>query len=277
MSCYIKSPLNYVGGKYKLLGQILPLFPVDVEVGTFVDLFGGGFNVGCNVSARNYIYNDKCRQVSLLLKYIHDNDTEKLLKEVDFFINTYQLSKTNQDGFLKLREYYNTHFMTSPMLFYVLICHAFNNQIRFNSKGEYNMPFGKDRSEFNPTLRKKFIEFADRLHTMKIDFYSGDFEEIFISSDDFVYVDPPYFNSTASYNEQGGWTVNDEKRLLTFLYELNSRNVKWALSNNLKYENLLLEDFMKNYNVHYLNGSYSNCNYHKIDRSQDCEVLITNY
>ena len=36
---YIKSPLNYVGGKYKLLNEIIPLFPNDIN--TFVDLFGG--------------------------------------------------------------------------------------------------------------------------------------------------------------------------------------------------------------------------------------------
>ena len=35
---YIKSPLNYVGGKYKLLPQILPLFPKNID--TFIDLFG---------------------------------------------------------------------------------------------------------------------------------------------------------------------------------------------------------------------------------------------
>lgn len=36
----IKSPLNYVGGKYKLLPQILPLFPAHIN--TFYDVFGGG-------------------------------------------------------------------------------------------------------------------------------------------------------------------------------------------------------------------------------------------
>ena len=50
MEKYIKSPLNYVGGKYKLLDQIIPLFPSDID--TFVDLFAGGFNVGINVKAK---------------------------------------------------------------------------------------------------------------------------------------------------------------------------------------------------------------------------------
>ena len=49
----IKSPLNYVGGKYKLLSQILPLFPKEID--TFYDLFGGGFNVGISVDAKKHV------------------------------------------------------------------------------------------------------------------------------------------------------------------------------------------------------------------------------
>ena len=51
----------------------------------------------------------------------------------------------------------------------------------------------------------------------------------------------------------------------------------FALSNNLKYDNPLLDEWKNKYNVHYLNGDYSNCNYQKKDKSADCEVLITNY
>ena len=53
---YIKSPLNYIGGKYKLLPQIIPLFPR--EINTFVDLFVGGANVAINVNAKNIVCND---------------------------------------------------------------------------------------------------------------------------------------------------------------------------------------------------------------------------
>ncbi len=49
----IASPMNYIGGKYKILPQILPLFPDNI--GTFVDLFCGGCNVGINVSAKKTV------------------------------------------------------------------------------------------------------------------------------------------------------------------------------------------------------------------------------
>lgn len=274
---YIKSPPNYVGGKYKLLKEILPLFPN--KINTFVDLFGGGFNVGINVNAEHTIYNDSEKHVVELMEYLQSTDTEKLLLEIDNLIEKYNLSKENAEGFNQLREYYNEN-NNSPIVFYTMICYAFNYQIRFNQNGKYNMPFGKARSSFNPSLRQKFIDFVEVLHSkdcafMNVSFDKFDFEDF--DSNDFVYCDPPYFNSVAAYNEQGGWTEEHEKSLLDLLDRLNDKGVKFALSNNLKYDNPLLDEWKNKYNVHYLNGDYSNCNYHKIDRTKDIEVLITNY
>lgn len=274
---YIKSPLNYVGGKYKLLNQIIPLFPE--EINTFVDLFGGGFNVGCNVKAEHVVYNDILKEVVSLLKYIQGNNTEDLLSEIEDYIKTYSLSKENKEGYLTLRSDYNSGIRT-PMKFYTLLCYAFNNQIRFNSKGEYNMPFGKNRSSFNPSLRKKFIAFADRMQELNCTFLNISFDEFNFSTlteEDFIYVDPPYYNSVASYNENGGWTEENEKTLLEILDLINDNHIKFALSNNLKYENPLLDEWKDKYTIHYLNGNYSNCNYQKKDKSKDVEVLITNY
>lgn len=274
---YIKSPLNYVGGKYKLLNQIIPIFPE--EINTFVDLFGGGFNVGCNVKAEHVVYNDILKEVVSLLKYIQGNNTEDLLSEIEDYIKTYSLSKENKEGYLTLRSDYNSGIRT-PMKFYTLLCYAFNNQIRFNSKGEYNMPFGKNRSSFNPSLRKKFIAFADRIQELNCTFLNISFDEFNFSTlteKDFIYVDPPYYNSVASYNENGGWTEENEKTLLEILDLINDNHIRFALSNNLKYENPLLDEWKDKYTIHYLNGNYSNCNYQKKDKSKDMEVLITNY
>lgn len=274
---YIKSPLNYVGGKYKLLKEILPLFPN--KINTFLDLFGGGFNVGVNVEAEHIIYNDICKPVVELLNHIKGNDIENLLSEIDEHIEKYHLSKENREGYLKLREDYNSGYKT-PIKFYTLLCYAFNNQIRFNRNGEYNMPFGKNRSSFNPTLREKFIDFHKRVNNIDCVFLNMPYEKIDLSefdSNDFVYCDPPYLNSIATYNEQNGWTEEHEALLLKILDELNEKGVRFALSNNLKYENPLLDKWKNKYKVYYLNGNYSNCNYHKIDKSKDVEVLIVNY
>ena len=273
---YIKSPLNYVGGKYKLLAEILPLFP---EVNTVVDLFGGGFNVGINANYNKVIYNDNESHVTDLLQHLHATDVNEAVTAIDKLIEKFDLSKTNAEGYNALRDYYNQD-PSDPMVFYTLVCYAFNNQIRYNKSGQFNMPFGKDRSSFNPTLRKKFVDFVEALHNKNCSFSNKDFRDFDFSNlgtDDFVYADPPYFNSVAAYNENGGWTEEHEKALLSILDSLNNKGIKFALSNNLKYENPLLKEWMQKYNVHYLNANYNNCNYQKKDKSPDIEVLITNY
>lgn len=183
---YIKSPLNYVSGKYKLIDEIISLLPKNIN--TFVDLFGGGFNVGINVNATNIIYNDSQKQVVGLLCYLQHNKIEDILNKIDGYIEKYNLTNDNKEGYLALN-----------------------------------------------------------------------------------------FNSVAIYNENGSWTEEDEKDLLNILTVLDYNGIKFALSNNLKYNNPILDKWKDGYNIHYLNSNYSNCNYQKIDRSKDIEVLITNY
>lgn len=286
---YIKSPLNYVGGKYKLLPQIIPLIPTDIQC--FVDLFGGGFNVGINVKCDNVIYNDSCTQVVDLLKHFYGNSLEFVHKQIIDMMSYYGLSRSDINGYeyygcnsnnglseynkikyMKLREDYNAN--PDWIKFYTLITYAFSNQIRFNSKGEFNMPCGK--RDYNLSLQSKIKLFIEGLQKKNIQFWNKDFRDCNFFSADFIYCDPPYYNSVATYNENGSWSENDEKDLLDFL-DIVDRHGNFALSNNLKYKNPFLDKWKDKYNVHYLNGDYSNCNYQKKDKSQDIEVLITNY
>lgn len=284
---FIKSPLNYTGGKYKLLPQLLEIFPKEID--TFVDLFAGGGNVAVNVNAKHIIYNDIVRQVPEMLQEFKSVGVEKCLQRIDYFIEAYELSKDNREGYLKLRECYNNSFdleflLTDPIMLYTLICYSFNYQIRFNSKQEYNMPFGKNRSSFNPALREKFVAFVNRLQEIDIQFFSKDFRKLKIGGlkeSDFVYCDPPYLITVASYNENGGWGEQAERELLSKLDEIDKAGVRFGLSNVLESrgkENTILKEWAKRYKVNYLEHTYSNCSYHKKDKeSKDVEVLITNY
>ena len=169
-------------------------------------------------------------------------------------------------------------------MLYVLICYSFNHQFRFNSKGEFNMPFGKNRSHWNDTMKKNLINFHKVITEKNIIFTNNDFNELKIdklTSNDFVYCDPPYLITCATYNEKDGWNQTHEKDLLTLLDRLNSKGVKFALSNVLfskgKTNDILIE-WSKKYNVHHLDYTYQNCNYHTKDKdSKPDEVLITNY
>lgn len=279
MKKYIKSPMNYTGGKGKLLNQILPLFPKDIN--TFVDLFTGGCNVAVNVNANKVIANDLCTQVIDTYKGIQNNTTEENIKMIEEIINKYNLTKENKEGYLELRNSYNDG-NKEWYVFYTLLAYSFNNQIRFNKKGEFNMPFGKGRSSFNPTLKKKFEDFSNAIHNKNIKFTNNDFKKLNIDKlkdDDFVYLDPPYLVTEATYNT--GWNEETEKELLSLCDRLNEKGIKFAISNVLEHngsKNEILINWSKNYNVNYLDYDYSNCNYHKKDNGhKSIEVLITNY
>ena len=195
----IKSPLNFIGGKTKLLDQILPLFPTDID--NFIDLFGGGFNVGINIKAKKIIYYDKMKQLVEFFNYLKISDYKEVLKEIETVINNYKLSKTNQEGFLELRDYYNKENQ-DIILFYVLICYSFNHQIRFNNQDLFNTSFGKDRSEFNNSLKQKLFVFQQEIKKNNCIFNLLDFKDFDISNlndNDFVYCDPPYLNSVSTH------------------------------------------------------------------------------
>lgn len=284
----IKSPMNYTGGKYKLLPQILPLFPSKID--TFVDLFTGGGNVAVNVTANRIISNDFDAHVIGIYNAFKNMTLDEIIGAIEKTISKYELSLENVDGFNALRTAYNKGLnedvppYTLDMLLYVLICYSFNHQLRFNSRGEFNMPFGKNRSQWNDTMKKNLINFHKAIIEKDIIFTNKDFGELKVDKltpNDFVYCDPPYLITCATYNEKDGWNINSEKRLLNLLDELNEHDIKFGLSNVLfskgKANDMLIE-WSKKYNVNHLDYTYQNCNYHTKDKdSKPDEVLITNF
>lgn len=279
---YVKSPLNYTGGKYKLLPQIIPLFPTD-NIRYFVDMFAGGANISANVKADKIIANDLDNKIIELYKFLQTMSIQDILAHIDKRIKEFALTINNKEGYNKFRDYYNNSQVKNPIDFFILICYSFNHQIRFNKYGKFNMPFGMDRSYFNNTIRNNLIRFHNAIKN--IDFENKDFRDIDISKlnkEDFIYADPPYLITCASYNENGGWNEQSEKDLLRLLDEANNRGVRFALSNvlvNKGRKNDILINWAKKYNIHHLNYTYSNCNYHSKDKSVGTtdEVLITNY
>lgn len=279
---YIKSPINYVGGKYRIISQLVPLFPS--KISTFIDVFGGSGTVLLNTKAEHYIYNDINTYLAEMFKGIISQSAQDTINQVNSLIDKYHLSPTDRTGFEKLRSDYNNG-RNEWIYLYTLMCHSFNWQIRFNNKHQYNSSWGKERSWFTTRQQKSLLELEQKINTditvMNRNFINIDFNDF--NEEDFVYFDAPYFNSIGSYNDgkRGfeGWTSEHEIKLLSLADFLNDRGVKFGMSNNLKYNNPYLSQWLDNHNykIHYLNTNYSNCNYHKIDKGKDCEVLITNY
>ena len=255
---YIKSPMNYTVGKYKLLHQIEPLFPEDINL--FVDLFTGGGNIAVNVKANKIVAND-CEEniIGIYQTFQKYDNVDELIGQIEEIIKTYGLTIDNMETYNKFRNDYNSLKTSqgnySPLssyniniLLYVLICYSFNHQYRFNSKGEFNMPFGKERSQWNENMKNNLINFHGRIKEKDIVFLNKDFRQLKVDKlgiNDFVYCDPPYLITCATYNEKDGWNQECEEDLLKLLDELNTKKIKFALSNVLyskgKTNDLLIE------------------------------------
>ena len=279
---YLKSPLNYIGGKYKLLPQLIKYFPE--KINTFVDLFSGGFNVGINLESKKTICNDINSFIIDLYKKLYYTNIEEIIDKIESRIVEYSLSKENENGFKKFRDFYNK--TKDPIDLYTLSCYSFNYQFRFNNDKDYNNPFGRNRSQFSNNMKSNLILFTDKLKKMNIEFISKPFDEIDLSnlgSEDFVYCDPPYLITNGSYNDGNrgfkDWKEQEELKLYKLLDKLNENNVKFALSNVIEHkgkENINLKEWSKKYKVIYLTNDYSNSSYNT-KREKSIEVLIINY
>ena len=145
---FIQSPLNYTGGKYKLLKQILPNFPNEID--TFVDLFCGGCNVGINIEAKKVVYNDLNKNLLYLYNTFKNLDKETTFYWIYYIIKEYNLSLVskhgysfyncesskglgdyNRNGFLKLRADFNNKTLLQNedyyyyIMLFVMIVYAF--------------------------------------------------------------------------------------------------------------------------------------------------------
>lgn len=279
---YIKSPMNYIGGKYKLLPQILPHFPN--YIGTFVDLFSGGCNVAINVNANRIICNDINKKIIELFKAFKNTELSDILYQIKMRISEYNLSKENEEGFRKFRDFYNS--TQNPIDLYTLTCYSFNYQFRFNNDLEYNNPFGRNRSQFSDNMEHNLISFVSKLQKLNVEFSSKDFTQISLDNltpEDFIYCDPPYFITTGTYNDGNrgfkDWKTEQEYALYDYLDKADKKGIKFALSNVVQHKgkvNDILLDWSKKYKVIDLNYNYSNSSYNT-KKGESREVLIINY
>ena len=300
----IPSALNYTGGKYKLLSQILPLFPKDAD--QVVDLFCGGCNVGINVDCNKVLFNDSNEYLMGLLDTFRRLTKEEIFDWIYKSIDKYGLSlvskngydfyncesskglgEYNKAGYNKLRGDFNKKASKDNeyyLMLYLLIVYSFNNQLRFNRKGEFNLPVGK--RDFNSKMQGKLEAFIDRVKSGDYRFTTDDFRNVSMegyTDKSFFYADPPYLITCATYNEQAGWTENDEKDLLNYLEELDKRGIRFALSNVLESKgkkNVILSEWInqnKKFKAIPLNYDYTNSNYHTKKDGITKEVLVVNY
>lgn len=243
-----QSPLNYTGNKYLVIDQIIDKIPADSK--TFVDVFGGGFNVGINVKAESIVYNDINHFVVSLMMSFREIDTYEYIKYIRRIEKKFNLSKDSSEGYLLLRDYYNSKPWSErdPRILFVLTMYGFNQQIRFNKNYEFNNPVGI--RWFNDRMLEKFISFSRKIKEQNVLFYNLDFSELLKAKnfdEAFYYFDPPYLLTTGSYNDgkRGfkGWDKCLEKEFFEMIVDSSFRDL-WLLSYVIEHKGEFNEYFV---------------------------------
>ena len=290
----IKNCFNYVGSK----DRILPLLAenIDKTKKNFVDLFCGSGVVGVNMLPyyKNIMLNDACWQITETLKYLRDNSYEKVISEIKNYIKTYKLSRDNKEGYLSLREEYNSDpylkLVFDPAMFYCLATHSFNYNIHINSEGKFSVPSGYKRCYFNKSLEAKLEAFQWELHENKerITIKNSDFKTLVSKAEKIIpstmfYIDPPYYSSDSSYCRiyyLGKWKEAQERALYKTLDFINEHGGSFLLSNVIENNgntNEILKEWCQKYQVIEVPSDYTNCNYQRKNKGKTTEILVRNY
>ena len=273
-------PLNYIGSKAKVVPDILRLQPENYD--TFIDAFGGGFNVGINVSAKKVIYNDLNYLVANLILSFREHDTYDYLLYIKRIIKKFGLEKANGPAYLEARSYYNSlpAEKRDPRLLFTIILYGFQQQIRFNSQHNFNNPVGM--RWFNDKILEKMISFSRQIKEGNYEFSCQNYKELRsqMTPSSFVYFDPPYNLTTGSYNDGkrgfDGWNKELEAELFAFADELNQSGVSFMLSYVVEHKGATNQELLdwidkRGYRLIQLGDIIG------ISGSRRKEVLIVNY
>ena len=294
-----RSPFFYVGDKFKLLPQLKKNFPNDIN--RFIEPFCGGGSVFLNVDANEYLLNDIDTYMIQLHEFLmsYSDDQENFWCELENNIKRYNLSATymgrdvpqdlrkefvktyfakyNKEAYMNLRADFNSN-KDNMMLLYMLLIYGFNRMLRFNRKGDFNLPVGN--VDFNQNVVNALNTYFDYVKDKEIEFYNMDFQD-FVNqvepeADDFVYLDPPYLITFSEYNKL--WDEDSEMRLIRFLDELNGRGIRFAVSNVLWHRrryNGTFNEWAQQYNIVRIQSNY--ISYHDNTEKDSYEVLVKNY
>lgn len=294
-----RSPFFYVGDKFKLLPQLKKNFPNDIN--RFIEPFCGGGSVFLNVDANEYLLNDIDTYMIQLHEFLmsYSDDQENFWCELENNIKKYNLSATymgrdvpqdlrkefvktyfakyNKEAYMNLRADFNSN-KDNMMLLYMLLIYGFNRMLRFNRKGDFNLPVGN--VDFNQNVVNALNTYFDYVKDKEIEFYNMDFQDfvnqIEPEADDFVYLDPPYLITFSEYNKL--WDEDSEMRLIRFLDGLNERGIRFAVSNVLWHRrryNGTFNEWAQQYNIVRIQSNY--ISYHDNTEKDSYEVLVKNY
>lgn len=268
--------LKWVGGKRQIMPSIVNVLPKNIKDLEYVEPFVGGGAVLFHLQPKNAIINDFNEELINVYQVIKDNllelieDLKKHQNNAEYFYQIRALDRSEIFNNLSSVE------RASRVIFLNKTC--FNGLYRVNNAGEFNAPFGryKNPNVINEPTLKAVNKY---LNSNNIIFKTGDYANVLdiIKENSFAYLDPPYHPLSESSNftgyVQGGWGISDQIRLRETCDLLNSRGIKFLLSNSSA---PLIIDEYKNYNITIVKANRT-INSNGASRGEVDEVLIRNY
>lgn len=268
--------LKWAGGKRQLMAEMVAQLPADMDKCTYMEPFIGGGALLFHLQPQRAIINDFNAELINVYQVIKE-DVQHLLADLKLHRNDadyfYQIrAQDRSSSFLQLSS------VQRASRFIYLNKTCFNGLYRVNKAGLFNVPFGRYK---NPNIVNEEVLTAVShfLNLHHVELHTGNYATVLqkATPDCFVYLDPPYHpvSHSASFTGyiQGGWQDVDQERLKQACDDLNSRGVRFLLSNSAT-------DFIKNlyadYNITTILASRA-INANGAGRGRVAEVLVRNY
>ena len=203
----LQPPLKWAGGKRWQVPHLRPLWEAHSHR-RLVEPFAGGLAVTLGLQPERALLNDANPHLVNFYRWLKKGFRASIPME-----NSETLFYEHRERFNALMHAGTSDSQESAALFYFLNRTGYNGLCRFNSKGEFNVPFGSYKTI---TYAKSFPAFRDVFADW--DFTTGDFADIPLKRDDFAYADPPYDVEFTAYS-QGGFSWDDQTRTAEVLAE----------------------------------------------------------
>jgi len=241
-----KTFLKWAGNKTKVLPHIIPHIGYPKR---YCEPFGGSLAVALNTPAEQYILNDVNKDlVAIYRSLVNANDDSFVQYCEELFVP----ENNTREAYLELREHFNqaTDTTERARLFIYLNKHCFNGLSRYNSKGDFNVPYGREFKDKNTEEKKIENAYFPKEEMMNFRMYflskqlvrftSLSFEDSSLyenlEAGDVVYFDPPYVpvSDTANFTSYAtdGFTSDQQVHLAQLAESLASKGVRVIVSNH---------------------------------------------
>jgi DNA adenine methylase len=203
----IRPPLKWAGGKRWLVPHFSGLWR-PYQDRRLVEPFCGGLAVTLSLRPNQALLNDINPHAVRFYAWLKQGFR---VPDAVEFENREALFYEQRERFNLLTSNGGADSAEASALFYYLNRTCFNGLCRFNSSGQFNVPFGKyKRINYTRDFSSYRCVFADW------EFSNLDFERVLVEPDDFLYADPPYDVEFRSYSKEG-FSWEDQVRLAEWL------------------------------------------------------------